>query len=379
MQSMNYSTFNKQQIDQLNEPMLLGQSVNVSRYDQQKYEVFEKLIEKQISYFWRPEEVDISKDKTDYASLPEHEKHIFISNLKYQVLLASIQGRSPNIALLPLVSIPELETWVETWSFNATVHARSYSHIISSILDEPSNVLDSIMENESILKRIKDITYYYDSLIEYTQYYNLLGVGTHVINDREIEITEKELKHKLYMCLMSIYTLEAIRFYVTFACSFSFAERELLEGNAKIIKLIARDEVLHLNSIQHILTILGSGKEGKEWEEVAKECRLESVELFYKTAEQEKEWTEYLFEKGSMVGLSASILNQYIEYITNIRAMVLGLPTMFDIKDNPIPWISSWLDFDSVQNATQETEINSYLTGQIDATILASDLEEMEI
>lgn len=249
MQSMNYSTFNKQQIDQLNELMLLGHSVNVSRYDQQKYEVFEKLIEKQISYFWRPEEVDISKDKTDYASLPEHEKHIFISNLKYQVLLDSIQGRSPNIALLPSVSIPELETWIETWSFNATVHARSYSYIISSILDEPSNVLDSIMENEPILKGIKDITYYYDSLIEYTQYYNLLGVGTHVINNREIEITEKELKHKLYMCLMSIYALEAIRFYITFACSFSFAERELLEGNAKIIKLIARDEVLHLNSI----------------------------------------------------------------------------------------------------------------------------------
>lgn len=359
--------------------MLLGHSVNVSRYDQQKYEVFEKLIEKQISYFWRPEEVDISKDKTDYVSLSEHEKHIFINNLKYQVLLDSIQGRSTNIALLPLVSIPELETWIETWAFNATVHARSYSHIINSILDEPSNVLDSIMENEPILKRIKDITYYYDSLIEYTQYYNLLGVGTHVINDREVEITEKELKHKLYMCLMSIYTLEAIRFYVTFACSFSFAERELLEGNTKIIKLIAKDEALHLSSVQHILTILGSGKEGKEWEEVVKECRLESVELFYRTAEQEKEWTEYLFENGSMVGLSASILNQYIEYITNIRAMALGLPTMFDIKDNPIPWISSWLDFDNVQNTVQETEINSYLTGQIDATILASDLEEMEI
>ena len=379
MQSMNYSTFNKQQIDQLNEPMLLGHSVNVSRYDQQKYEVFEKLIEKQISYFWRPEEVDINKDKTDYDNLPEHEKHIFINNLKYQVLLGSIQGRSPNIALLPLVSIPELETWIETWSFNATVHARSYSNIINSILDEPSNVLDSIMENEYILKKAKDITHYYDSLVEYTQYYNLLGIGTHVINNKEIEIIEKELKHKLYMCLISIYTLEAIRFYVTFACSFSFAERELLEGNAKIIKLVARDKLIHLSSVQNILTILGSGKEGKEWEEVVKECRLESVELFYKTAEQEKEWVKYLFEKGSMVGLNASILNQYIEYITNIRAMALGLPTMFDIEENPIPWISSWLNFDSVQNTAQEREINSYLTGQIDATILASDLEEMEI
>ena len=379
MQTMSYSTFNQQKIDQLKEPMFLGHSVNVSRYDQQKYQIFEKLIEKQISFFWRPEEVDISKDKRDYASLPDHEKHIFISNLKYQTLLDSIQGRSPNVALLPLVSIPELETWIETWSFFETIHSRSYTHIIRNIVNDPSIVFDDIVENKHIIKRAKDIAMYYDDLIEYSQLYNLLGIGTHYVNGREIEITEKELKRKLYMCLMCVNILEAIRFYVSFACSFSFAERELMEGNAKIIKMIARDEALHLTSTQHILNILGSGQEGKEWEEIAKECRLESVELFYKAAEQEKEWARYLFKDGSMIGLNATILSQYVEYITNHRALTIGLPTMFDVKENPIPWINTWLQSDNVQVAPQETEISSYLTGQIDATINTSDLEEMEL
>ncbi|MCG3350994.1 class Ia ribonucleoside-diphosphate reductase subunit beta, partial [Neisseria meningitidis] len=176
---MSYSTFPKTKNDALNEPMFFGQPVNVARYDQQKYEVFEKLIEKQLSFFWRPEEIDVSRDRIDYANLPEHEKHIFISNLKYQTLLDSIQGRSPNVALLPLVSIPELETWIETWSFSETIHSRSYTHIIRNIVNDPSVVFDDIVENEYITARAKDIACYYDDLIEYTQYYNLLGEGMH--------------------------------------------------------------------------------------------------------------------------------------------------------------------------------------------------------
>jgi len=133
---MSYSTFSKEKNDALKEPMFFGQPVNVARYDQQKYEVFEKLIEKQLSFFWRPEEIDVSRDRIDYANLPDHEKHIFISNLKYQTLLDSIQGRSPNVALLPLVSIPELETWIETWSFSETIHSRSYTHIIRNNVND---------------------------------------------------------------------------------------------------------------------------------------------------------------------------------------------------------------------------------------------------
>ncbi|MCF6254670.1 MAG: ribonucleotide-diphosphate reductase subunit beta, partial [Thiomicrorhabdus sp.] len=145
-----YSTFCRSKNDALKEPMFFGQNVNVARYDQQKYPIFEKLIEKQLSFFWRPEEVDLSGDRSEYADLPDHEQHIFISNLKYQTLLDSVQGRSPNVALLPLVSIPELETWIETWSFSETIHSRSYTHIIRNIVADPSVIFDDIVTNEEI-------------------------------------------------------------------------------------------------------------------------------------------------------------------------------------------------------------------------------------
>ena len=360
--------------------MFLGQPVNVARYDQQKYETFEKLIEKQISFFWRPEEVDLSRDRIDYANLPEHEKHIFISNLKYQTLLDSIQGRSPNVGLLPLVSLPELETWIETWSFFETIHSRSYTHIIRNIVNDPSVVFDDIVQNEYIIARAEDIACYYDDLIEYTQYFNLLGVGTHQVNGKTVVVSERELKKKLYLCLMCVNVLEAIRFYVSFACSFAFAERELMEGNAKIIKLIARDEALHLTSTQHMLNLMRGGAEGAEWAEIAAELQNECFELFKKAAEQEKEWAQYLFKDGSMIGLNKDILCQYVEYITNARMLAVCLQPAFEkATQNPIPWINTWLSSDNVQVAPQEVEISSYLIGQIDAEVKTEDLEDFEL
>lgn len=377
---MQYSTFSKNPNNPLVEPMFFGQPVNVARYDQQKYEVFEKLIEKQISFFWRPEEVDLSRDRMDYAKLPEHEKHIFISNLKYQTLLDSIQGRSPNVALLPLVSIPELETWIETWAFFETIHSRSYTHIIRNIVNDPSVVFDDIVQNEYIIARAEDIACYYNDLIEYTQYFNLLGEGKHLINNKEITISLRELKKKLYLCLMCVNVLEAIRFYISFACSFAFAERELMEGNAKIIKLIARDEALHLTSTQHMLNLMRNGTDDPEMAEIAAELHDECVALFKKAAAQEKEWAAYLFKDGSMIGLNKDILGQYVEYITNLRMSAVGLPQAFPkALQNPIPWINAWLSSDNVQVAPQEVEISSYLIGQIDAEVRAADLEDFEL
>lgn len=285
---MAYTTFSQNKNDQLLEPMFFGQPVNVARYDQQKHEIFEKLIEKQLSFFWRPEEVDVSRDRIDYQALPEHEKHIFISNLKYQTLLDSIQGRSPNVALLPLISIPELETWVETWSFSETIHSRSYTHIIRNIVNDPAVVFDDIVTNEEILKRAKDISGYYDDLIEMTGYWHLLGEGTHTVNGKTVNVNLRTLKKQLYLCLMSVNALEAIRFYVSFACSFAFAERELMEGNAKIIKLIARDEALHLTGTQHILNLMRSGQDDPEMAEIAVECEQQCYDLFVLAAQQEK-------------------------------------------------------------------------------------------
>ncbi|SUI53883.1 Ribonucleoside-diphosphate reductase 1 subunit beta [Shewanella putrefaciens] len=376
---MAYSTFCQTPNDATREPMFLGQSVNVARYDQQKYEVFEKLIEKQLSFFWRPEEVDVSRDKIDYNDLPDHEKHIFISNLKYQTLLDSIQGRSPNVAFLPLVSLPELETWIETWSFSETIHSRSYTHIIRNIVNDPSVIFDDIVVNKEILRRATDIAEYYDHLIKLTQVFNLFGAGTHLIDGEELVVNTRTLKKALYLCMMSVNALEAIRFYVSFACSFAFAERKLMEGNAKIIRLIARDEALHLNSTQHILNIMQGGKDDPEMGEIAAQCQQEAYDLFLKAAEQEKEWAKYLFKDGSMIGLNEQILCQYVEFITNQRMKSVNLPQPYPESTNPLPWMKNWLESDAVQVAPQEVEVSSYLVGQIDSSVDGDEFLDFDL
>ncbi|WP_232335804.1 class Ia ribonucleoside-diphosphate reductase subunit beta [Snodgrassella sp. W8158] len=347
--------------------MFFGQSVNVARYDQQKYLFLEKLTEKQLSFFWRPEEIDVSRDRSDFANLPEHEKHIFISNLKYQILLDSIQGRSPSIAFLPICSLPELETWVTTWTFSETIHSRSYTHIIRNIFTDPSVVFNDIMDNKHILARADEVAVYYDELIAATQ--DWIQGGTDIVPTMK----------KLYLCLMCVNVLEAIRFYVSFACSFAFAERELMEGNAKIIKLIARDEALHLTGTQQMLNNLRNGSEGELWKQVANECQQESVDIFQRAVQQEINWAEYLFKDGSMIGLNKTILTEYIKFISGQRMQAVGLPDLYRIKQNPIPWINSWLSSDNVQVAPQEVEISSYLVGQIDAELNEDDLSDFEL
>lgn len=376
---MAYTTFNREMNDQLKEPMFFGNAVNVSRYDQQKYPIFEKLIEKQLSFFWRPEEIDVSKDRIDFQNLPDHEKHIFLSNLKYQTLLDSVQGRSPNVAFLPIVSIPELETWIETWAFSETIHSRSYTHIVRNITSEPHKVFDDIMLNEKILERAVDVTRYYDSLIEGINLYQRCGEGEHQINGQTFSITLRELKKRLYLCMLSVNVLEAIRFYVSFACSFAFAERELMEGNAKIIKLIARDEALHLTGTQHMLNIMAAGEDDPQMAEIAKECEEQAYAIFQKAAEQEKDWAQYLFKDGSMIGLNKDILCQYVEYITNSRMQAIGLKAKFSTTQNPIPWINAWLVSDNVQVAPQESEISSYLVGQIDNEVDGAEFGDFDL
>ncbi|MCR3754918.1 MAG: ribonucleoside-diphosphate reductase 1 subunit beta [Candidatus Westeberhardia cardiocondylae] len=374
---MKYTTFSQNKNNQLLEPMFFGQPVNVTRFDQQKHEIFEKLIEKQLSFFWRPEEIDISRDRVDYCSLPEHEKHIFISNLKYQTLLDSIQGRSPNVAFLPIASIPELETWIETWSFSETIHSRSYTHIIRNIVNNPSMIFDDIVSNKEILRRAKDIAVYYDTLIEHIHYYHLFGINKYKINGKVGEVSLRELKKQLYLCLMSVNVLEGIRFYVSFACSFAFAERELMEGNAKIIRLIARDESLHLSGTQHMLNLLRMYD--VDIKEIFLECQKEFFDIFLVAANQEKDWADYLFHDGSMIGLNKDILIQYIEYITNIRMQAIGLDCIFDVVSNPIPWIDSWLFSDNVQVAPQEVEASSYLINQINSEIDYDNLSKFKL
>ncbi|WP_040727751.1 class Ia ribonucleoside-diphosphate reductase subunit beta [Thiomicrorhabdus sp. Kp2] len=369
-----YSTFCRSTNNALKEPMFFGQNVNVARYDQQKYPFFEKLIEKQLSFFWRPEEVDLSSDRTEYSDLPDNEKHIFISNLKYQTLLDSVQGRSPNVALLPLVSLPELETWIETWAFSETIHSRSYTHIIRNIVADPSIVFDDIVTNEEIVKRAESVTQYYDELIALTNhmYANQIDIA----QDDEFR---KKIKTMLYLTVVSVNVLEAIRFYVSFACSFSFAERSLMEGNAKVIKLIARDEALHLSGTQNMIQMMAEGKDDPEMAEIALEQREATYEIFREAAEQEKQWAEYLFKDGSMIGLNASILKDYVEYITNVRLRAIQLEPIFANTSNPLPWMNNWLVSDNVQVAPQESEISSYLVGQVDSKVETDDFSDFSL
>lgn len=376
---MTYSTFNQIPNDPLLEPMFMGNSVNVARYDQQRYIAFEKLIEKQLSFFWRPEEVDVSKDRADWQGLTASEKHIFISNLKYQTLLDSVAARSVNAVLLPLVSLPELETWVETWAFSETIHSRSYTHILRNLFTDPSEVFDDIVVNPAILKRATSIAKYFDQVILTTQLLQSQGEGTYEVEGEQFEVSSRKLKERLYLAICSVNALEAIRFYVSFACSFAFAERELLEGNAKIIKLIARDEALHLTGTQHILNNWASGKDDPEMKEISDELKDEGLQIFMDVVEQEKEWAQYLFKDGSMIGLNAQILNQYIEYISNQRLAAIGFPAPFEVKSNPLPWMNAYLVSDNVQVAPQETEISSYLVGQVDSSVSSDDFDDFDL
>lgn len=376
---MTYTTFNQTPNNALLEPMFLGNSVNVSRYDQQRYMAFEKLIEKQLSFFWRPEEVDVSKDRADWQSLTDSEKHIFISNLKYQTLLDSMAARSVNAVLLPLVSLPEVETWVETWAFSETIHSRSYTHILRNLFTEPGEVFDDIIVNPAILKRATSIAKYFDDVILTTQLLQSQGEGTYDVEGNTVEVSTRKLKERLYLAVCSVNALEAIRFYVSFACSFAFAERELLEGNAKIIKLIARDEALHLTGTQHILNLWATGKDDPEMAEVSKDMHQAGLQIFLDVVDQEKEWAQYLFKDGSMIGLNAEILNQYIEYISNQRLTSIGFDAPFNIKSNPLPWMNAYLVSDNVQVAPQETEISSYLVGQVDSTVDADDFDDFDL
>ncbi len=376
---MAYQTFNRKQFDVLTQPMFFGENVNVSRYDTQKYPAFENLIEKQLSFFWRPEEVDVSKDRADWLKLSDAEKHIFISNLKYQILLDSMAARSVNAVFLPLTSLPELETWVETWAFSETIHSRSYTHILRNLFSNPSEVFDDIVVNPAILKRADSIAQYFDEVILLSQLLQSQGEGTYEVDGRQVEVSKRKLKEKTYLAVCSVNALEAIRFYVSFACSFAFAERSLLEGNAKIIKMIARDEALHLTGTQHILNLWKSGADDPEMEEISREMADQGLNIFLDVVKQEKEWAEYLFKDGSMIGMNKEIICQYIEYIANQRLSAIGFEPAFDTMRNPLPWMNAWLVSDNVQVAPQEAEISSYLVGAIDSEVSLEDFSDIEL
>ena len=338
----------------------------IQRYDTLKYKTFDNLTDKQLGFFWRPEEVDIYADAKDFKGLTEHERHIFTSNLKRQILLDSVQGRAPVEAFAPIVSLPEIENWIQTWTFSETIHSRSYTHIIRNVYSNPSKVFDELMDIKEIVDCAGDISKYYDDLIEMSMWYNLLGEGTHQITSnreaRNVTVNLYELKKLLWLTLMSVNILEGVRFYVSFACSWAFAELKKMEGNAKIIKLIARDENLHLASTQMLLKILKT--DDPDFAKIAEETEAECIQMFVDAVDQEKAWADYLFKDGSMIGLNTELLSDYIEWICTRRMTNVNLKSPYKVPQaNPLPWTQKWISGAEVQVAPQETEISSYVIG----------------
>ena len=350
------SVFNtNKQKSHLERTCFFDSAVDIARYDKVRYPAFEKLTEKQMSFFWRPEEVDLSRDSKDFKGLTDHEKHIFTSNLKRQILLDSVQGRAPSLAFLPITSLPELETWIAAWTFFETIHSRSYTHIIRNVYSDPSRVFDEMLDVQEIVDCAKDISKYYDRLITHNNQYTLFGTA--------------DYRHKeaLWMCLNAVNALEGVRFYVSFACSWNFAELKKMEGNAKIIKFIARDENVHLASTQQLIKILP--KEDPDFAKIAEETRQECIDLFQAVVDQEKAWAQYLFKDGSMIGLNEKLLCDYVEHIAHKRMTNIGLPSPFTGGSNPLPWTQKWIAGSDVQVAPQETEITSYIVGGVNQDV----------
>ena len=361
------TVFNRNRVNTLNQPMFFGQPLGVQRYDIFKYPVFDKLTNQMLGYFWRPEEVSLQKDRGDYQELTDPQKHIFTSNLKYQILLDSVQGRGPGMAFAPYVALPELEGAMKVWEFMETIHSRSYTYIIKNVYPNPSEVFDTILDDERIIARAQSVTKAYDEFINYAQEYGQSTAWTDGMRDHpNSEWTMKDLKRSLYRAVMNVNILEGIRFYVSFACSFAFGELKKMEGSAKIISLIARDENQHLVLTQQIISNWMKGDD-PEMKIIAEEDKENVKEMFINAVDEEKDWANYLFQTGTMIGLNDKLLNQYVEWIANRRMKAIGLKPIYDqpLRNNPLPWTEHWISSKGMQVAPQETEVESYVVGGI--------------
>ncbi len=366
MQIQGMTVFNKEHVDTKTQPMFFGKPLGVQRYDSYKYPVFDKLTTQMLGYFWRPEEVSLQKDRGDYQSLRPEQKHIFTSNLKYQILLDSVQGRGPGMAFAPYCALPELEGAMNVWQFMEMIHSRSYTYIIKNIYPNPSEVFDKILDDDKILSRAKSVTAAYDDFINAAQQYGQGNWWRPDWDGANASAEQKELKRKLYLAVSNVNILEGIRFYVSFACSFAFGELKLMEGSAKIISLIARDENQHTVLTQQMIKAWQKGDDPMMLE-IIEEEKDTVIGMFRNAVEEEKEWAQYLFKDGTMIGLNDKLLIKYVEWICNKRMRAIGLDPIYDapIRNNPLPWTEHWISSKGLQVAPQETEVESYVVGGI--------------
>jgi ribonucleotide reductase beta subunit family protein with ferritin-like domain len=353
--NMTKTVFNQSKVDFMKEPMFFGADGGIQRYDDFRYPQFDKLNQTMLGYFWRPEEVSLQKDRADFMNFRPEQKHIFTSNLKYQTLLDSVQGRGPSLMFLPYVSNPELEGCIVTWDFFETIHSRSYTHIMKNVYSDPAEVFDTILDDKEILKRAKSVTAEYDK-------FGKMALD-HAVGKKVDMIA---LKRQLYLAMNTVNLLEGLRFYISFACTFAFGELKLMEGSAKILSLIARDEATHLNLSTHVIKAWHKGDD-PEMTKAMKGTEKLVIQMFKDCVEEEKAWAKYLFKDGSIIGLNEKLLGNYVEWIANKRLRALGLDPIYDVSAsaNPLPWTTHWLSSKGMQVAPQETEVESYISGGI--------------
>lgn len=347
-------------VDNQENPMFFGKSLGMQRYDKPKYKQLEDFYDSQFLFLWRPDEINLSKDKADFATLSENEQHIFTQNLGYQILLDSIQSRG-IVHLLEYCTNTELESLLEFWAFVEGIHSKSYTHIIRNVYAEPTVVLDRLSSDEAILKRAYGVTKYYDDLIN-------------SIDDDDIDSKKK----KLYLTLVSIQILESVRFYVSFACSYYFDEMGKMNGNSKIIQLINRDENLHVGITNFLIKMLAKN-DNEGFKHIVEECQPIVDQMWLDAAKEEIEWAKYLFKDGDLFGLNAEILENYMKYLCNVRMKACGFKRIFETTKNPIVWIQKYMDSASVQVAPQESENTSYLTNSVSSENMDFDSEDFEL
>lgn len=377
----NATIFNMDQVEAGSQPMFFGEQLGVARNDVIRYPVLDKATETMKSFFWNPLEISLQKDVNDFKTLADHERHIFTKNISYQIMLDSVQERAPVIALLPWVTLPELEGAILWWTSFEQIHSKSYQWILQNVFPNPSVTFDTITLDPNIVDRAKAIIKFYDDFISYSNDVKAMGFGDHVLTSvnvagetvtRQVSLNLRELKRRLYLALMSVYVLESIRFYVSFACSFAFGQRGIMVGNANIIKLIARDEAQHVGLVINILKNLI--KHEDDYAQIATEVNDEVMVMFDEAVAQEREWIKYLFKDGSLIGLNETLLNQYLEHIANKRLKTAGFKPRYEGQQNPFGWLSSWLSTEDYQVAPQEQEITDYLIGAINSDVDDSNL-----
>jgi ribonucleotide reductase beta subunit family protein with ferritin-like domain len=364
------SVFNKDKgLDSTKQLMFFGPDLAVQRYDNMKYPIFDKLNQQQLGYFWRPEEVSLQKDRNDYLELRDEQKFIFTSNLKYQTMLDSVQGRGPCLAFLPFCSLPELEVVLLLGILLKQYIVEVIHTLLKIYILIQAEIFDTIIQDEKIEKRAQSVTKTYDDLIA-------MGYQWTLTPDK---VRYVRIKKRLYLAMVTVNILEGLRFYVSFACSFAFGELKKLEGSAKIISFIARDESQHLAMSQRIINNWKDHENDKEMLKVIKDTEKEVYKMYEEAVDEEKRWATYLFSKGSMIGLSEKLLHQFVEYMANRRMKAIQLTPTYDQKTNPLPWVDHWLNSRSSQNAPQETEIESYVIGGIKQDVTKDQFKKFKL